>query len=76
MRAIEPWDSLDARVEWLRDGDDVVVSCHWGRMRGKQSGVEAEIRYGYVWRFEDGKVVHCKSYADPGAALAAAGLGA
>jgi len=43
-------------------------------MRGKGSGVEAEIRYAYVWRFRGGKVVHCKSYADPAEALEAAGL--
>jgi ketosteroid isomerase-like protein len=43
-------------------------------MRGKGSGIEAEIRYAYVWRFGDGKVVYCKSYADPAEALTAAGL--
>lgn len=74
-RALEPWDVLEVRVEWLREGDDVVVSCHWGRLRGKESGVEAEIRYAYVWRFDHGKVVQCKSYADPDTALAVARLG-
>jgi len=73
-RAIEPWESLEARLEWTRDAGDEVVSCHWSRMRGKASGIEAEIRYAYVWRFGDGKVVYCKSYADPAEALTAAGL--
>jgi ketosteroid isomerase-like protein len=75
MRAIEPWEFLDARLEWVRDaGDGLVVSCHWGRMRGRGSGAEAEIRYAYVWRFRDGRVVHSKSYPDPAQALAVAGL--
>jgi ketosteroid isomerase-like protein len=43
-------------------------------MRGKGSGVEAEIRCAYVWRFRGGKVVYCKSYVDPAEALEAAGL--
>src|SRR3954454_7625603 len=73
-RAVEPWESIEGDVEWIRDAGRDVVSCHRGRMRGKGSGIEATIRYAYVWRFRGGKVVHCKSYADPGAALEAAGL--
>jgi ketosteroid isomerase-like protein len=72
-RAVEPWDTIEGEVEWIRDGD-LIVSCHRGRMRGRGSGVEATIRYAYVWRFRDRKVVYCKSYADPGEALSAAGL--
>jgi ketosteroid isomerase-like protein len=74
IRAIEPWESIDGRLEWVRDAGEDVVSCHWAQMRGKGSGIEAEIRYAYVWRFREGKVVHCKSYLDPAQALEAAGL--
>jgi ketosteroid isomerase-like protein len=74
MRAIEPWESIEARLEWVKDAGDNVVSCHWGRMQGKGSGIEAEIRYAYVWTFEDGKVIRCKSFVDPDAALEAAEL--
>ena len=73
-RAIEPWDSIDAGLEWVRDAGNEVVSCHWWWMRGKGSGIETEIRYAYVWRFREGKVVYCKSYGDPAQALEAAGL--
>ena len=73
-RAVEPWKSIEGDVDWIRDAGDSVVSCHRGRMRGRGSGLEAEIRYAYVWTFRDGKVVHCKSYADPAEALEAAGL--
>ena len=75
-RALEPWETIEGRLEWVRDAGDQVVSCHWGRMRGKESGIAAEIRYAYVWRFEAGKVVHCKSYLDPVEALETAGLSA
>ena len=74
-RALEPWESIDARLEWVRDAaDDAVVSCHFGRLRGRGSGIEAEIRYAYLWRFRPGTdvVVYCKSYPDPDAALEAA----
>ena len=73
-RAVEPWESIEGEVEWVRDAGDSAVSCHHGRMRGRGSGLEAEIRYAYVWTFRDRKVVHCKSYADPAKALEAAGL--
>src|SRR3954447_23649840 len=73
-RAVEPWESITREVEWIRDAGDSVVSCHSGRVRGKGSGIEATIRYAYVWRFRGEKVVHCKSYGDPAKALEAAGL--
>ena len=52
-----------------------LVSAHHGRnAEAGEAGWEAEIRYAYVWTFRDGKVVHCKSYADPAKALEAAGF--
>jgi ketosteroid isomerase-like protein len=73
-RAVEPWESIEGEVEWIRDAGESVVSCHRGRMRGQGSGIEATIRYAYVWRFRGGKVVRCRSYADPAKALEAARL--
>ena len=36
MRAIDPWELFEADLDWVRDaGDGLVVSCHWGRMRGR-----------------------------------------
>jgi ketosteroid isomerase-like protein len=74
-RAIEPWGSIEGDLEWVRGAGDEVVSCHRGRMLGKGSGIEVEIRYAYLWRFEAGRVVFCKSFGDPAEALEAAGLG-
>jgi ketosteroid isomerase-like protein len=71
----EPWDELRTEIEWVRDaGADSVVSCHRARMRGKGSGVEAERRYAYLWRFRKAKIIYCKSFGDPIQALEAAGL--
>lgn len=72
-RAIEPWEA-EIDVEWTRDEGDVVVSSHRVRGRGRGSGIEVDFRYAYLWRFEKGKVVYLKSFSDPAAALAAAGL--
>jgi ketosteroid isomerase-like protein len=43
-------------------------------MRGKKSGVEAELRYAYLWRFREGKVIYCKGFRDPREALEAVGM--
>jgi ketosteroid isomerase-like protein len=71
----EPWEDFESGLEWVRDaGRDVVVSCHWARMRGKGSGIPGEISYAYIWRFQAGKIVYCKSFGAPIDALEAAGL--
>jgi ketosteroid isomerase-like protein len=73
-RWAEPWESFETELEWARDAGDEVVSSHRARVRGKASGIETEIRYAYVWRFREGKIIHLKSYASPEQALEAAGL--
>jgi ketosteroid isomerase-like protein len=73
-QAIEPWAGLEASLDWARAAGDDVVSCHRMRGRGKESGIEMEITYGYVWKFRDGKIVYCKAFATPDEALEAAGL--
>ena len=70
----EAWDRLDTDIEWVRDAGGEVVSCHRARMRGRKSGVAAELRYAYLWRFRDGKVIYCRGFRNPGEALEAAGL--
>ena len=71
----EPWDDFETDLEWVRDaGRELVVSCHGARMRGRGSGITGEIRYAYVWRFRAGKIIYCKSFAEPNEALEAAGL--
>jgi ketosteroid isomerase-like protein len=73
-RATEPWESFENEIEWARDGGDDVVTCHRMPVKGKGSGIAGEIKYAYLWRFRDGKVVYCKSFRDPAQALKAASL--
>jgi ketosteroid isomerase-like protein len=72
--ATEPWENFKAELDWARDAGEEVVSCHRARGRGKESGIEMQDHYAYVWRFKDGKVVYLKSYRNPDDALKAAGL--
>jgi ketosteroid isomerase-like protein len=65
----------DFRIETERfvdAGDDVVVI---GVARGRgASGVEVEIRQGYVWTIKDGRAIRFRWFNDPAEALAAAGV--
>lgn len=60
-RWAEPWEEYDTEIEWLREAGDEVVSCHRVRARGKDSGVDIEGQYAYLWRFRGGKVTYVKS---------------
>jgi ketosteroid isomerase-like protein len=73
-RAIEPWESFENEIVWAQESGDDVVSCHRMRVKGHGSGIAGEIRYAYLWRFREGKVVYCKSFRDPAQALEVAGL--
>jgi ketosteroid isomerase-like protein len=75
-RWAEPWESFETELEWAREAGDQVVSCHHVRGRGKESGVDMEGRYAYLWRFRDEKVIYLKSYGEVDEALEAAGLSA
>src|SRR6476619_2987265 len=65
----EPWETFEVELAWTRDAGDAVVSCHRVQARGKQSGVEFDGSYCYLWKFRDGKVSYCRAYADPAQAL-------
>ncbi len=54
-------------------GEQVVVIAAW-RGRGRVSGVPTEWRHGQVWSLREGKATSVTSYAEPSAALEAAGL--
>ena len=73
-RFAEPWTEFAVDLEWARGTGNQVVSCHRVRGKGRESGVEMQADYAYVWTFREGKVVRLKSYANPADALEAAGL--
>ena len=71
---LEPWESVHTELEGARGAGDVVVSAHLARGRGKGSGVEAEMRYAYLWKLRAGKVVYLRAYPSAARALMAAGI--
>jgi ketosteroid isomerase-like protein len=72
--ASAPWEDLEVGLEWVREiGADVAVSSHFVRGRGVSSGLPMEAKFGYVWRFRDGKAVYLRAYGSAGQALRAVG---
>ena len=51
-----------------------MVSYHRMRGTGRESGVEMQADYAYVWTFRDGRIVRIRSYGNTAEALEAAGL--
>ena len=72
----ETWAELHFLPDRIEPGadDDVVVAVGFLRGRGRGSSVPVEQRVGLVYRFRGPKVHDCRTYADPEAALEAAGL--
>jgi ketosteroid isomerase-like protein len=61
-------------VERMIDGGEHIVVIVREHGRGRGSGVEVEMQRANVWTFENGKVVHFRSFSSPASALQAAGL--
>jgi ketosteroid isomerase-like protein len=73
-RWIEPFESVSMDLERIVGSGDRFVSIHRFRARAAHTGMEFEESIAYVWTFQDGKVVHFKSYWNPADALEAAGI--
>jgi ketosteroid isomerase-like protein len=75
-QAIEAFEegTTENQIVWARGTGDQVVTCHHVRGRGRGSGIELEFDYAYLWRIREGRVIYCKSFRAPAAALEAAGL--
>jgi ketosteroid isomerase-like protein len=71
----DAFDKLTAKTEeYIDAGDCVLAVAHW-RAKGKDSGVEIELRSVDVYEFADGKIVRATvGYTDKAAALKAVGL--
>ena len=72
----EPWTEFKVDLEWVRGAGDQVVSVHRMRGTGRESGVEMQADYAYVWTFQEGRIVRIRSYGNTADALEAAGLSA
>lgn len=74
---MEP-DALSAQAgeprEFTAAGDRVLVEAR-SRLTGATSGIELEVDFWSVWRFDDGGlVIRCEVFLDRRPALEAAGL--
>ena len=69
-RWLEAYESLTLELERIAGAGDRLVSIHRARARARYTGIDEEGRLAYVWTFRDGKVIHFRSYRDPGEALA------
>jgi ketosteroid isomerase-like protein len=69
------WEEFEVSLdEVLHDGDDVVVVAERLRGRGRESGVEVEMRIFSAYWFEGGKIRRRAAFRERKEALAAAGL--
>lgn len=61
-------------VEATLDAGERVAIISTVEGAGAESGAPAELRFGQVWTFRDGKVIRVDFYYEPNEALEAAGL--
>ena len=73
-RWLEPYEGLKIDLEQIVGTGDRLVSIHRVRGRARYTGIEAEGLVAYLWTFQDGKVIHSRSYRDPEEALEDVGL--
>ena len=71
---LQPYERFTIELERIVGSGDLLVSIHRFRARARHTGIEAELVYGCVWTFRDGKIVHIRSHREPDQALEAAGL--
>jgi ketosteroid isomerase-like protein len=73
-RWIEPFEWLLVELEQIVDAGDRLVSIHRARSKARYTGIEFDTPLAYLWTFRDGKVIHFRSFREPGEALEAVGL--
>ena len=72
---LEPWENLHCGVEEITEAaDDLIFFGGLLTARGKDSGVDTELRFWTVNWFADGKVARRKVFLERAEALEAAGL--
>ena len=70
----EHFDALKVECPDIRDLGDRVLALGTTRITGKGSGVETEMPFTVLARFEDGRMTHFTDFGDRDRALEAAGL--
>jgi ketosteroid isomerase-like protein len=68
------WETIEARVDEIRDLGDRLVTFGEIRGRGRSSGLDVQVPLAWVVGLHEGKLRRVHSYADRSEALEAAGL--
>ncbi len=70
------WETFEVSLEEvLAEGDDLLVVTERIAGRGRESGIEVEMRAHAVYWFDDeGRICRRRAFTEPGEALSAAGL--
>jgi ketosteroid isomerase-like protein len=71
-RWVAAFDDWHEEIEEMRDLGDKVYVLARQRGRGKDSGIEIEVRYGLLYELRAEKITRMTMYADPADALKAA----
>ena len=66
---LQDFDDLQVEFEEVLEAEDCVVAVQRGRGRGKESGVEVDLRYAAVYEFRNGKILRFQAFRDPERAL-------
>ena len=70
----EAFELFEVDLEGALDVGDLVLAVGHLTYRGKVSGVEQNDRFGWIFRFNEGKLVYLRAFRDPERVLAAVGL--
>ena len=71
---VDAFDDWSEEIEAIRDLGDHVLVAATQRGRGKETGLETELRYALLYRVEDGKIASMNFYPAVAEALEAVGL--
>ncbi len=71
---LDAWEEWRIELEQLLDAGDDVVAIVRQRGRSKATGLPVDMHFAQLWTLRDGKQIRMRMYADPDAALRAAGL--
>ena len=69
-----PWENLEMTTEEFIDAGDRVVVRAYLRGRGRESGVEVDTRFYWLYTLRGGKIIRVDEFTELEEALEAAGL--
>jgi ketosteroid isomerase-like protein len=70
----EAFELFEATIDAVLPVGDLVLAVGRLTYRGKTSGLAESERFGWIFRFQEGKVVYIRAFRDPERVLAAVGL--